>query len=196
MISIMPSPIATPDAAERGPRAWWLGLPPRRRRLLRRLLALAAILVLIVSVLLARFLSVENAERNDDVALLQAEASGDVAGMLDQLGGCRKEPSCVAVVKADASNPRLRRRGSVKILRLDSNTAYSLSGATGKTRVAWTVLGKLPVVQCVDVHRTGNFLSGIHVQLIGLSAPINNEGICTKRTKEELEEEEATAAER
>ncbi len=192
----MSSPIPTPDAAARGPRAWWLGLPPRKRRLLRILLALSVILVLIVSVVLARFLSVENAERNDDVALLQAEVRGDVAGMLDQLSGCRENPSCVAVVKADASNPRLRRHGSVKILRLDSNTAYSLSGATGKTRVAWTVLGKLPVVQCVDVHRTGNFLSGIHVQLIGLSAPINNEGICTKRTTEELEEEEATAAER
>jgi hypothetical protein len=192
----MSSTTATPDAAERGPRAWWLGLPPRKRRLLRTLLAVGVILVLIVSVVLARFLSVENAERTDEVALLQAEVGGNVAGMLEQLSGCRSNPSCLAAVKANASNPRLRRHGAVKILRLDSNTAYSLSGSTGKTRVAWTVLGKLPVVQCVDVRRTGNFLSGIHLQLIGLSAPINNEGICGKRTTEELEEEEATAAER
>ena len=116
--------------------------------------------------------------------------------MLDRLSGCRKSPSCLAAVKADASNPRLHRKGSVKILQLESKTAYSLSGATGKTRLAWTVLGELPVVQCVDVRRTGNFLSGIHVQLIGLSTPIDNEGICTKRTREEQEEEEATAAER
>ena len=73
MISTMSPPIATPEAAERGPRAWWLGLPPRKRVLLRRLLAAGVILVLIVSVLLARFLSVENAERSDEVALLQAE---------------------------------------------------------------------------------------------------------------------------
>jgi hypothetical protein len=192
----MSSPIATPEAAERGPRAWWLGLPPGKRRLLRTLFAVGVILVLIVSVLLARFLSAESVERNDDAALLQAEVGGDLAGMLNKLSGCRSNPSCVAVVKADASNPRLRRHGSVKILRLDSNTAYSLSASTGKTRVAWTVLGTLPVVQCVDVRRTGNFLSGIHVQLIGLSAPIANEGICTKRTTEEVEEEEATAAER
>ncbi len=192
----MSAPTATPDAAERGPRAWWLGLPPGKRRLLRALLALGVIVVLIVSVVLARFLSVESVERNDDAALLQAEVRGDIAGMLDQLSGCRANPSCLAAVRADASNPRLRRHGAVKILRLDSNTAYSLSGTTGKTRVAWTVLGTLPVVQCVNVRRTGNFLSGIHVQLIGLSAPINNEGICTKRTTEELEEEEATAAER
>jgi hypothetical protein len=154
------------------------------------------VLVLIVSVLLARFLSAENAERQDDLALLQAEVRGDLAGMLDELRGCRKSPSCVAAVKADASDPRLRRSGAVKILQLESNTAYSLSGATGKTRLAWTVLGKLPVVQCVEVRRTGNFLSGIHVQLTGLSAPIDNEGICTKRTSEEREEEEAAAAER
>jgi len=195
MISTMSSSIATPGAAERGPRAWWTGLPPRRRRLLRRLLAAGVILVLIVSVLLARFLSVENAERSDEVALLQAEVRGDLAGMLDRLGSCRSDPSCLAAVKADASNPRLRRSGAVKILQLESKTAYSLSGATGKTRLAWTVLGKLPVVQCVEVHRTGNFLSGIHVHLIGLSTPIANEGICTKRTREEQEEEEATAAE-
>ncbi len=192
----MSSSTVTPDAAERGPRAWWLGLPPGKRRLLRILLAVCVILVLIVSVVLARFLSVENAERTDEVALLQAEVGGNAAGMLDQLSGCRASPSCVALVKADASNPRLRRHGAVKILRLDSKTAYSLSEATGKTRVAWTVLGTLPVVQCVDVRRTGNFLSGIHVHLIGLSAPIDNEGICGKRTTEELEEEEATAVER
>lgn len=191
----MSSPIATPDAAERGPRAWWVGLPPRRRRLLRRLLAAGVIVVLVVSVLLARFLSVENAERNDDLALLQAEVRGDEAGMLDRLSGCRKTASCLAAVKADASNPRLRRRGAVKILQLESKTAYSLSDATGKTRLAWTVIGELPVVQCVEVHRTGNFLSGIHVHLIGLSTPIANEGLCHKRTREEQEEEEATAAE-
>ena len=72
----------------------------------------------------------------------------------------------------------------MKILQLESTTAYSLSGATGKTRLAWTVIGTLPVVQCVDVRRTGNFLTGIHVQLLGLSAPIDNEGICTKRSSD------------
>jgi hypothetical protein len=192
----MSSPIATPAAAARRPRAWWLGLAPRRRRLLRVLLAVGVILVLVVGGLLARFLSVENAERQDDLALVQAEARGNLTGMLDQLSGCRESPSCLLAVKADLSNPRLRRSGSVKILQLDSKTAYSLSGATGKTRLAWTVLGRLPVVQCVDVHRTGNFLTGIHVQLIGLSVPIDNEGICSKRSRNEVEEEEATAVER
>jgi len=148
---------------------------------------------------LARFLSVENAERDADLALVQAEVKGDVATMLDRLGGCRQsrsQSSCVASVKADASNPRLRRSGAVKILQLESPTAYSLTGATGKTRLAWTVIGTLPVVQCVEVRRTGNFLTGIHIALIGLSAPIPGEGKCTKETTIEKEEEEATAVER
>ena len=192
----MSSPIATPAAAARGPRAWWLRLAPAQRRVLRVLLGVGVILVLVLSALLARFLTAENAERNDDETLIEAQARGDVGAMLDQLHGCRQSPSCVATVKANASNPRLRRSGEVKILQWESPTAYSLFGATGKTRLAWTVIRTLPVVQCVDVHRTGNFLIGIHVQLVGLSAPIDNEGTCTKRSRNEVEEEEATAAER
>jgi hypothetical protein len=192
---MMSSPVATPTTAERGPRAWWRGLPPGQRSVLRALFVVGVILVLLAGALLARFLSVENAEREADLALVQAQARGDVAGMLDRLNGCRASPSCVAGVKADASNSRLRRAGTVKILLLESPTAYSLTGSTGKTRLAWTVLGTLPVVQCVDVRRTGNFLTGIHVALIGLSAPIPGEGKCTKETTIEKEEEEATAVE-
>ena len=196
IISIVSSPNATPAAAARGPRAWWRGLASGQRRVLRVLFAVAVIVVLVASGVLARFLSVENAERADDLALIQAEAKGNTVAMLDQLSGCRESPSCVATVKANVSNPRLRRSGAVKILQLESKTAYSLFAATGKTRVAWTVIGSLPVVQCVDVRRTGNFLKGINVTLIGLSAPIDNEGTCSKRSKSEVEEEEATAAER
>ncbi len=192
----MSSTLPPPPAAERGPRVWWLGLTPRRRRALRWLFAVSVVVVLVVSAGLARFLSVENAERNAEVALLQAEVKGDAAGMFDQLSGCRETPSCAASVRANVSNPQLRRAGAVKLLQLESTTAYSPFGATGKTRVAWTVIGTLPVVQCVDVRRTGNFLTGIHVQLLSVSAPIAGEGVCHKRTANEIEEEEATAVER
>ena len=107
--------------------------------------------------MLARFLSVENVERDADLALMQARGAGATcAGMLRQAHaaaarGPRAWPPC----RANASNPRLRRAGAVKILSLNSKTAYSLTGATGKTRLAWTVIGKLPVVQCIDVHRSG-----------------------------------------
>lgn len=134
--------------------------------------------VVVVGVLLARFLSVENAERDADLALIEAEARGDVNGMLDRLHGCRARAACVATVHANAANARLRRSGAVKILQLESPTAYSLTGATGRTRLAWTVIGTLPVVQCVRVRRSGNFLTGIKVVLLDLSPPIPNEGGC------------------
>jgi len=133
-------------------------------------------LFVVVSGMLARFLTAENAERDKEETLLQAQARGDVNAMLAQLTGCRQSATCVATVRADAS--RLRRSGAVKILSLKSATAYSLAGATGKTRLAWTVIGRLPVVQCVEVRRTGSFFFGIHVALLSLSAPIPNEADC------------------
>jgi hypothetical protein len=173
-----------------GPSEWWRGLAVRQRRALRALLGVCAIVVLVVGALLARFLSVENAERGDVVTLLQAEAKGSLAGMLAALDGCRESPSCVAGARADASSPHLRRAGAIKILQLESPTAYSLSGASGRTRVAWTVIGTLPVVQCVDVRRTGSFLAGIHVHLLAISAPIAGEGRCTRASRIEREEEQ------
>jgi hypothetical protein len=145
----------------------------------RVLLIIVAVVVFVaISGLLARWLSVENAERDADLGLIEAQARGDVRGMLSRLQGCSAKPSCVAAVRANARNARLLRRGAVKILQLESNTAYSLTGATGETRLAWTVIGKLPVVQCVKVRRTGNVLSGVHVHLLALSAPIGNEAAC------------------
>jgi hypothetical protein len=134
------------------------------------------LLFLAISALLARFLSTENAERSAEEGLLQAQARGDVNGMLARLPGCREQAACVAAVRADASG--LRRPGAVKILSLKSATAYSLIGATGKTRLAWTVIGRLPVVQCVEVRRTGSFVSGITVTLLSISAPIPGEADC------------------
>jgi hypothetical protein len=131
---------------------------------------------LAISGVLARFLSTENVERDEEQALIQAQARGDVNGMLDRLRGCRQSPWCVAGVRANASS--LRRSGAVKILSLKSSTAYSLTAATGKTRLAWTVIGTLPVVQCVEVRRSGSLFTGITVTLLSLSAPISNEADC------------------
>jgi hypothetical protein len=140
------------------------------------LIALGVVLFLAISALLARFLSTENLERDDVLSVLRAEAAGDERGMLAQLSGCQERPACVAAVKADATG--VRRMGSIKILSLTSSTAHSLTGATGNTRVAWTVIGHLPTVQCVKVKRTGNFLTGVSVALLSLSKPIPNEGDC------------------
>jgi hypothetical protein len=134
------------------------------------------LLFLAISGALARFLSAEGVERDDASSLLQAQARGDVNAMLDALSGCRQRPSCLATVRANAS--RLHAPGEPKILSLKSPTAYSLTGASGKTRLAWTVIGKLPVVQCVGVRRTGNALTGIEIELLSLSAPIANSADC------------------
>lgn len=134
------------------------------------------ILFVAISAALARFLSVENVERDDEAALIEAQVRGDVQGMLGRLNGCREEPACVAGVRANAS--KLHRAGTAKILSLKSSTSYSLTGASGTTRLAWTVIGRLPVVQCVKVRRSGNALTGIKVALLSLSAPIPNEADC------------------
>ena len=161
-----------------GPRAWWRGLDARTRRRLRNLTVAAVIFVIAASIVLARFLQAENVERDADLAVLQAQVRGDAAGMLSKLSGCAEQPSCAAQVRANAANTRLRRSGEVKILLINSDTSYSPFGATGASRVAWTVIGKLPVVQCVRVRRSGNFLTGIHVHLLSISAPIPNEDDC------------------
>jgi hypothetical protein len=139
-------------------------------------IVLGALLFLALSGALARFLSTENVERDDEAALIRAQVRGDAAGMLDKLSGCRESAACVATVRANAS--ALRRPGAPKILSLKSTTSYSLTGASGKTRLAWTVIGRLPVVQCVEVRRTGNALTGIKVALLSLSAPISNVADC------------------
>jgi hypothetical protein len=190
---------AAPDRASaavpRGPRVWWQRLPRRRRVQLRVLLAVVALLILLIGALLARWLQTQNVERDDELALIEAEARGDVTGMLARLDDCRNSPACVQAVRRNAADPRLRRAGAVKILSLISPTENALSSSSGKARLAWTVLGKLPVVQCIEVHRAGNFFSGMSVTLVSLSAPIANEGKCTKPSTIETEEEEATEVE-
>jgi hypothetical protein len=140
------------------------------------LIAVVLFLFLAISALLARWLSVENVERDDVLAVLVAQAAGNARGMLHELGGCAAAPRCASTVQANAI--RLHRSGPVKILSLTSATAYSLGGAAGKTRVAWTVIGRQPVVQCVQVKRSGSFLSGMSVQLESISAPIPGEADC------------------
>jgi hypothetical protein len=164
------------EARPRRPRDWLReqrGLP--RRRLIQ-IGSIALVVFLVFSVLLARYLSTENVERADIFAVLRAEAAGDAGGVIDRLSGCREHPGCVAQAERNAA--RLRRSGSVKILTLSSPTAYAVTSDSGATRVAWTVIGRLPTVQCVSVSRKGNFLSGMSVTLTGLSAPIPGEADC------------------
>jgi hypothetical protein len=145
------------------------------RRRLVLLIALGAIAFLGISFLLARYLTNENRERDAVYALLRAQARGDARAMLDRLEDC--DARCRANVAYDVR--RLRRAGEVKILAYDSSTSYALGHAEGPTRVAWTIVNRqLPVVQCVQVERTGNVLTGTTISLRRLSVPIDRQGTC------------------
>jgi hypothetical protein len=142
------------------------------------LIALGAAVFVAISFEVARYLTTESRERGKILKLLTAQARGDANGMLAQLvPSCRADSRCRATVEANAR--RLRRPGDVKIIAYSSKTAYALGGATGKTRVAWTIVGRgLPVVQCVTVHRGGSAIAGRTVSLLAVSAPIGNESTC------------------
>ena len=145
------------------------------RRRLVTLIALGAIVFLAISFLLARYLSTENRERDAVYALLRDQARGDAQAMLRRLSGC--DARCRANVEYDAR--RLKRAGDVKILAYSSSTSYALGHAEGPTRVAWTIVDRqLPVVQCVQVERTGNVLAGATINLLRLSVPIDRQGTC------------------
>jgi len=139
------------------------------------LIAAGVIVFLAISLLLARYLSTENRERDAVYALLRDQARGDAPAMLKRLTAC--DARCRANVTYDAR--RLERAGKVKILAYSSSTSYALGHSEGPTRVAWTIVDRqLPVVQCVEVERTGNVLTGSTINLRRLSVPIDRMGTC------------------
>jgi hypothetical protein len=140
------------------------------------LITVGVVLFLAISGVLARFFSAENVERDHELALVQAEAAGNAREMLAQLDGCGASASCLATVRSDAA--RLRRPGTVQILSIQSSTNHSLTGSTGQTRLAWKASGRFPVVQCIQVRRSGNFLTGISVSLLRVGAPIADTADC------------------
>jgi hypothetical protein len=128
-----------------------------------------------LSFLLARGLTGSSAERGKVLDVLEAQASGDAAAVLEQLPACRAEPACAQVTRARVRT--LERPGDVQILNYDPSTRLSLTRRTGTGRVAWRAGESLPVVQCVRVRREGP-LTGGGVQLLALSDPIGLESAC------------------
>src|SRR5262249_52690082 len=123
-------------------------------------------------------LTLEDAERNDIVTLLGAEARGDAAAMLAQLYHCDRR--CRDQVRTNART--LRRRGKVLILAYQSQTSYALTSTVGDTRVAWKVGKALPVVQCITVSRKGNAVTGLALHLLAVGpsvVPTTND--CSRR---------------
>jgi hypothetical protein len=128
-----------------------------------------------LSVLLARGLTGAGTERARVLEVLEAQARGDVEGVLAQLPECREEPACVRIVRERVE--RLRRPGRVEILTYTPSVQVALTRTTGSGRVAWRAGASPPVVQCVRARREGP-LTGAGVELLALSAPIGNEASC------------------
>ncbi|HKH16916.1 MAG TPA: hypothetical protein VKA57_05270 [Solirubrobacteraceae bacterium] len=128
-----------------------------------------------LSFLLARGLTGASAERGKVLQVLEAQAAGDAAAVLERLPACRAEPTCARVTRARVE--RLQRPGAVQILNYHPSTRLSLTRRTGSGRVAWRAGDGLPVVQCVRVRREGP-LTGGGVQLLALSNPIGLESGC------------------
>lgn len=147
-----------------------------RRRL--PLIVLATIVFLVISGLLARWLSTEGRERDELLGVLRTQVDGDAQRMLAAMDpSCRASPACTAQVRRNTA--RLRLAGELKILNVQSETAYAFGSATGQTRVVWTVLDRgIPTVQCATVRRGGNVLSGRSISVLALSAPIERESSC------------------
>lgn len=115
---------------------------------MRRVPVIVVVLVfLVASLLLARFLSFEGAERR-------------------------------AIIERLAQQPRAG-GGEVEVLRVDSDTAYTLGPSRGPTRVAWRLAASDETfVQCLDVQRTGSVLSARRIIVHGVSEPIGLESSC------------------
>ena len=75
----------------------------RRRKRILLFVALGAIPFLLISSVLARAWSAESAERDEVTALIQSEARGDVAAMLDRIHGCRASAACTQRVEQEAA---------------------------------------------------------------------------------------------
>ena len=128
-----------------------------------------------VSFLVARWLSTDGTERAKVERLLEAQGRGDVDAMVREIDDCFAD--CQARLGRLAK--QLRKPGEdLRIARYDSDTSRALGEARGPTRVVWFLGDDLPTVQCVDVRREGNPLTGPTVTLLRLSAPIGREAPC------------------
>ena len=140
------------------------------------LLVLALLAFVAISVGLARVLNANGAEQTAIVDLLRAQARGDADAMIAQLDGCARRPSCVGDARATAA--RLRGPGRIVLVRLDASTSFSPGGHDGVARVVWKTPSRTTIVQCVDVHRGGDAIGGLTVELRALSRPIGHQAAC------------------
>lgn len=141
------------------------------------LIASAAIAFIAASLGLARVLSARAAERTTLEQLIADEAAGRAPRVADAIGGCPRGSECAAKVEAMVGKVAAP-EAPLKILQISQGTPVSPGGGTGVARIAWRTDGRLPVVQCVVVSRTGDVVSGFELRVLAVSKPIEQEGTC------------------
>ena len=147
-----------------------------RRPVLIGLIVLGLALFLVISALLARVLSIDGAEQAAITSLVLAVARGDARSVIAQIKGCSGSAACTQRATVDAL--KLTRPGKVILLELNQSAGFSLTSTLGTARVAWRAGSALPIVQCVKVRRAGNVFSGLHVELLEVSARIHTDADC------------------
>lgn len=133
------------------------------------LLAAAVAVFVVLSLVIARVLTIGNAERDAVYRLVRAEAAGDQAAVLSRVHGCAGDPACVARVRRTIA--RVQSPGTAKLLRFDGPGGIAVTGRSGSARVAWKVGAALPVVQCVRLRTTGNPVGGYTVRITRVDEP-------------------------
>jgi hypothetical protein len=150
------------------------GAVSRRSRI--ALVAVAAFAFIALSALVARVLSVSNAERDAVVGVIRAQARGDERAVLARVHGCSADPRCRSQVREALA--RAQRPGDVKVLRFDGPTGLAVGGRRGTARIAWKTSRSLSVVQCVRLRTDGDPLTGYSVRVLALGAPIKRDASC------------------
>jgi ribosomal protein L29 len=133
------------------------------------LLAAAVAAFVVLSLVIARVLTIGNAERDAVYRLVRAEAAGDQAAVLSRVHGCAGDAGCVQRVRRTIA--RVQHSGRAKLLRFDGPGGIALTGRSGPARVAWKVGTALPVVQCVRLRTTGDPVGGYTVRITGVDEP-------------------------
>ena len=141
------------------------------------LIAVGVVVFLAISFELTRYLTAENAERAAVFALVRDAARGDAPAVTARLEAC--VAACAAQVAATVR--RVKRPGTVALLRFEGGKGSITGTRTSRARVAWAAdvaHGGRAVVECVTVRRGWRFTSGASVTLLRLSAPIPSESGC------------------
>jgi hypothetical protein len=133
------------------------------------LLAAAVAVFVVLSLVIARVLTIGNAERDAVYRLVRAEAAGDQAAVLSRVHGCAGDTACVARVRRTIA--RVQSPGAAKLLRFDGPGGIAVTGRSGRARVAWKVGAALPVVQCVRLRTTGDPVGGYTVRITRVDEP-------------------------